>query len=183
LFYKFYKGALSMAATVQAQIGTGSSVSWANAETGAKFNREDTLAGTTPIPIPTATGENYSWIKNFVLAVTGTSTTNISNRNIYQSGATATGLYLYFKFLALGSYAQSAVGNMPAGVGTNSTTPATYTLMTTSPQLYDNTSVATNSTGPNGGIVVCDLGVDHLFVGGPGNATALPSLILQYDEA
>jgi hypothetical protein len=171
------------AATTQGQIGTGSSVSWANAETGAKFNREDTLAGTTPIPIPTATGENYSWIKNFVLAVTVAGTTNISNRNIYMSGATATGLYIYFKAVAVASYAQSAVGNMPAGVGTNNTTPATYTLMTTSPQLYDNTSVASSGTGPNGSMAVCDLGVDHLFVGGPGNATALPSLILQYDEA
>jgi hypothetical protein len=171
------------AATVQAQFGNGSSVSWANAETGAKFSREDTLAGTTPIPIPTATGENYSWIKHFSLAVTGAGTTNISNRNIYQSGAASTGLYLYFVAQAVASYVQASSGTMPAGVGTNNTTPATYTLMTTSPQLYDNTSVASSGTGPNGSMANCVLGVDHLFVGGPGNATALPSLILQYDEA
>lgn len=171
------------AAVVQGQIGTGSSVSWANAETGAKFNREDTLAGTTPIPIPTATGENYSWIKNFVLAVTTVGTTTMSNRNVYQSTSAATGLFLYFKAVAVASYAQSASGSSPSASGSNGSTPATYTLMTTSPQLYDNTGVATSGTGPNGAMAVCVLGVDHTFVGGPGNATALPSLILQYDEA
>ena len=171
------------AATVQGQFGNGGSVSWANAETGAKFNRDDTLSGTTPIPIPTATGENYSWIKHFVLAVTGAGTTTMSNRNIYQSTSAATGLFLYFVAQAVGGYVQASGATKPADVGTNGTTPATYTLMTTSPQLYDNTGVATSGTGPNGSMVNCLLGVDHTFVGGPGNATALPSLILQYDEA
>lgn len=171
------------AAVVQAQNGTGASVTWANAETGAVFNRADSLTSTTPVPIPTATGENYSWLKNFVLAVTTIGTTNISNRRISQSAAAATGLYLYWKAVAVASYAQSAVGNMPAGVGTNNTTPSTYTLMTTTPAVYDATSVSSGSTGPNGGMCVVVLGCDFLFTGGPGSATALPSLIVTYDEA
>lgn len=171
------------AATCQGQCGTGASVSWANAETGTKFNREDSLAGTTPIPIPTATGTNFSWIKNLVLAVTVTGTTNITNRRISMSAATATGLQLFWKLVAVASYAQAAVGNMPAASGSNGNTPAGYTLMTTSPVQYDNASVATSSTGPNGGMAVCVMGVDFTYVGGPGNAVALPSLIITYDEA
>jgi hypothetical protein len=118
-----------------------------------------------------------------VLAVTGAGTTNISNRNIYQSTATATGLFLYFKALAVASYVQASGASKPTDAVTNGATPATYTLMTTSPQVFDATSVASSGTGPNGGMVVALLGVDHTFVGGQGNATALPNLIVQYDEA
>jgi hypothetical protein len=171
------------AAVCQAQIGTGSSVTWANAEGGIKFNREDTATGTTPVPIPTATGENYSWIKNLVLYVTTLGTTSISNRRISMSTTAATGLFLYWKAVTVASYAQAASGNMPAGVGTNGTTPATYTLMTTTPAVYDAASVSSGSTGTNGGMAVCVMGVDFTFAGGPGSATALPSLVLTYDEA
>ncbi len=171
------------AATVQAQCGTGGSVSWANAETGAKMSREDSLAGTTPIPIPLATGTNFSWIKNLVLAVTGAGTTTMSNRRIQMASSPSTGLQLFWKLVAVASYVQSAVGNMPAASGSNGATPAGYTLMTTSPVQYDNTGVVTSGTGPNGGMTVIVLGVDFTFVGGPGNATALPSLTFTYDEA
>jgi hypothetical protein len=171
------------AATCQAQIGTGGSVSWASAEGGIKFNREDTATGTTPIPIPTATGTKYSWIKNLVLTVTGSGTTSISNRRISMSGSCATGLQLFWKALAVASYVQAASGNMPADDAANGHTPAGYTLMSTTPAAYDGASVSTGSTGPNGSMAVCCLGVDNTFAGGPGNATALPSLILTYDEA
>ena len=171
------------AATCQGQIGTGASVSWANAETGAKFNREDTLAGTTPIPIPTTTGTNFSWIKNFVLAVTVAGTTNITNRRISMSGATSTGLQLFWKAVAVASYVQATSGSKPADSGSNGATPAGYTLMTTSAVQYDNTSVATSSTGPNGSMAVCDFGVDNTYTLGAGNAIALPSLVITYDEA
>lgn len=171
------------AATVQARIGTGASVSWANAETGITFNREDSQSGTTPIPIPTTTGTNYSWIKNLVLYVTGTGTTTISNRTIAMASSPSTGLNLHFKDVAVASYAQAAAGNMPGASGSNGATPSGYTKMTTSAQQWDNTSVATSSTGTNGDMVVTTLGVDNLFTGGPGNATALPNLSLSYDEA
>lgn len=172
-----------MAATCQAQLGTGATVSWANAETGIKFNLEDTATGTTPIAIPTATGTNFSWIKNLVLAVTGTSTTAITNRRISQSGATATGLALFWKDVAVASYAQAASGNRPASSGSNGATPTGYTAMTTTPAQYDNTSHSTGSTGPNGDMAVVVMGVDNTFTGGPGSATALPSIILTYDES
>ena len=172
------------AATVQAQIGTGSSVSYANAEGGATWNREDSLSGnTTPSPIPLAAGTDYSYIKSFVLAVTVTGTTAMTNRTIKYSGG-VTGLTISFKDVAQASYAQAASGNKPAdNVGTNGATPSTYTAMTTSAQQWDNTSHATSGSGANGDLVVCVLGIDFTYAGGPGNANSAPTLTLSYDEA
>lgn len=172
------------AATCQGQIGTGSSVSWANAEGGITFDLADSATDiTTPIQIPTATGTNFSWIKSLVLSVTATGTTAITNRRISQSTSPATGLALYWKDVAVASYAQAASGNRPAASGSNGATPSGYTAMTGSAVQYDNTSHATSSTGPNGDMAVVVLGVDNTFAGGPGSATALPSIILTYDEA
>lgn len=171
------------AATVQAQLGTGASVSWANVETGVTMNLADSATSTTPISIPTATGTNFSWIKNFALAVTGTGTTNMTNRTIKMGSSPSTGLALWWKDVAQASYAQAASGNRPASSGSNGATPAGYTSMTTSAQQWDNTSHATSGTGPNGDMVVCVLGVDFTYVGGAGSAVALPNIVLSYDEA
>ncbi len=171
------------ASTVQAQIGTGGTVSWANAETGITFNLADSATDTsTPISVPTATGTVFSWIKNLALAVTGTGTTTMSNRTIKMSGSPSTGLALYFKDVAQASYAQAASGNRPSSSGSNGATPTGYTAMTTSAQQWDNTSHSTGSTGPNGDMVVVVMGVDNSYTGGAGTAISLPSLVLAYDE-
>ena len=171
------------AATAQGQLGTGATVSWANAEGGIVFNLNDTISGTTPIAIPTATGENYSWIKNLVIAVTVAGTTTFSNRTVKMSTTATTGLYLYWKAVAVASYAQAASGNRPASSGSNNSTPAGYTLMTTTATQYDGSSVSSGSTGPNGSMCVCAMGCDNLYLGGAGSAISLPSIILQYDES
>jgi len=177
--FDYYNGA--------SPVFTGASFAGVSAEGGMKFNREDSLTGgTTPIPIPTATGTNYSWIKNLALDVTTVGTTSISNRRIYSSGAPATGLSLFYKSVATGSYAQAASGNMPAASGSNGATPAGYTAMATSlggSTAYDASSVATTTLGVNGSLAVVVAGVDNTFAGGPGSATALPNILLTYDEA
>lgn len=171
------------AATVQARIGTGSSITYASAEGGASFNLADSLTDTTtPIAIPTAAGTNYSWIKNFVLYVTATGTTSINNRRVAMATSASTGLFLYFKDVAVASYAQAASGNRPGSSGSNGATPAGYTAMTTSNQVWDNTTVATSGTGANGDLVVCVMGVDNTYVGAPGTAITLPAINLVYDE-
>ena len=158
-------------------------MSWANAETGATFNLADSLTATTPVVIPIATGTVFSWIKNFAIAVTVTGTTAITNRTIKMSTATTTGLALWYKDVAQASYAQAASGNRPASTGSNGSTPAGYTLMTTSAVQFDNTSHVTSASGPNGDMAVCLCSVDFTYVSGPGSAIALPSIILGYDEA
>lgn len=181
------------AAVVQAQFGNGGSVAWANAETGIKFNADDTQVGTTaPIQVPTATGTNFSWLKHLALFVTTTGTTNMSNRRVSLSVAEATGLSLWWRTLAVGSYVQStgtlgaAEGNRPAATGTNTGPPVgatTFTRATTSLVVYDASSIATSSSAVNGLMCIMCLGVDNLYVGGAGNAIALPNIILTYDEA
>jgi hypothetical protein len=169
------------AATVQAQIATGAPT-WANAETGVSFSLDDSATGTTPVQIPTATGTNYSWIRNLALRVTVAGTTSINNRRISMATSPATGLTLHWKQVAVASYAQAASGNRPSASGSNDATPSGYTAMTTTPAVYDNTTVVTSSTGANGDMAVCVCGVSFLFVGGPGSATALPNLTMTYDE-
>ena len=172
------------ASTCQGQIGTGSSVSWANAEGGIKWNLADSATDTTtPIAIPTATGTNFSWIKNLVLAVTVTGTTTISNRRIALSGSPSTGLNLWFKAVAVASYAQATSGNRPSSSGSNGATPTGYTQITTSNTVYDSSSVSSGSTGPNGSMAVCVIGCDNLYTGGAGTNVSTPSILLVYDEA
>ncbi|MBA2285831.1 MAG: hypothetical protein H0W02_10130 [Ktedonobacteraceae bacterium] len=171
------------AATCQVQLGTGASVSWANAEGGVTWNLEDTISGVTPIAIPNTTGTNYSWIKNLALAVTVTGTTNITNRRISFASSLTSGLFLFWKAVAVGSYAQASGVNQPAASGTNAATPAGYTLMSTTAAQYDNTSVATSATGPNGSMAVVVFGVDNTYTGGANSGTTLASVIITYDEA
>lgn len=171
------------AATVQARIATSTGPTYSNAEGGAVFNLADSLTdNTTPISIPTSTGTVYSWIKSFVLYVTATGTTSINNRTIKMGSSATTGLFLFFKDVAVASYAQAASGNRPSPSGSNGATPSGYTAMTTSAQQWDNTTVATSGTGANGDLVVCTMGVDNTYAGGPGNAISLPNIVLSYDE-
>lgn len=179
------------ACTAQAQAGTGSSVSWASAEGGCKFNLADSITDTTtPISVPTSTGTVFSWLKHLVLAVTVAGTTNISNRNIYMGSSPSTGLALFFDAITVASYQQAASGNRPSSSGSNGATPSagsypggSFTAMTTSAQVYDSSSVASSGTGPNGNMCAVVLSVDNTFVGGAGSATALPNIVLRYDEA
>lgn len=172
------------AATIQAQLGTGASVSYANAEGGIKWNRADSATDTaTPVPIPTATGTNYSWLKNLVLAVTVAGTTSIGNLRVQMASSPATGLTFHFKGVAQASYAQAASGNMPAAAGTNGATPSGYTAMTTSAQAYDSgTGISTASTGAKGQLCVVVIGLDFTYAGGPGTNNTAPSLTMTYDE-
>jgi hypothetical protein len=100
-----------------------------------------------------------------------------------QSGWQSSGMALWWKAVAVASYAQAASGNRPASSGSNGATPSGYTAMTTTAAQYDNTSVATSGTGPNGSMAVCVLGVDNSYVGGAGSAVSVPSVVLSYDEA
>lgn len=176
-----------MAATIQAQIANGAGPTLTNAETGIRYGRDDNQTSTATIPIPTATGTKYSYLKYLALVVTGTSTTSITNRRISWASSPATGLFGFFKDQA--TYTQNngtqgaSAGNYPADAGTNGATPATYTLMSTTPQLWDNTSVATSSAAKNGDYVQTVVGVDFTYAGGGNSNTSLPSITLTFDEA
>ncbi|MGI8404594.1 MAG: hypothetical protein ACR2OE_07495 [Thermomicrobiales bacterium] len=170
------------AAIVRASYASGVGPTLANAETGAKYNLEETLAGsTTPVSVPTATGTNFSWSKTFRLEVTtldaATSLTNLRH-NI--SAAPATGMKLWFRNDAT-TYARSTAV-AAASSGTNDSTPAGYTAAPTTATVYDAGSFPASSVGGKGSYLSLTLGVSNLYAGGGGSAIALPSLLLIYDE-
>lgn len=174
------------AATVQAMYyggSTGEPSTGANAETGIKYNREDTQLGTTAIPIPTSAGTNYSWFKELALSVTSTGTTTLSNRTIARSSAPPAGLIMYFA--SSSGYVQPSSANRPSDTSTgDDAAPAAWTALTTSYQAYSTESVG-SSSGRNGGFAKTLLGVSSTgtYTGGPGSAITLPNLLIQYDEA
>ena len=172
-----------MAAVVRASYASGAGPALANAETGAKYNREESLAGAaTPITVPLATGTAFSWPKVFRLEVTTIdAATSISNFRHRISAATGTGLKLWFKDDAA-VYAQvTAVA--AADAGTNDATPATYTAAPTADAVYDAASYSAGTTGGKGDYIRYALGVSNLYVGGAGSAIALPNLIFTFDES
>lgn len=177
-----------MAAVVQARYygGAATEPAGANVDTvggsAIKFNREDSQAGSTPIPIPTATGTNFSAVKQLGLHVTTAGGgTAISNRRIHYASGPATGLGLHF--LGSATYLdQTGTPSIPTASGSNGAVPAGYTAMTGSAQVYDSASVTAN-TGRNGNFVRVVLGVDNTYTGGANPAAAVPNLVLTYDEA
>ena len=172
-----------MAATVQAQWfgNNASEPAGVNAETGINLSRADAQSGTTPTPIPTSTATNYSWYILLALAVTATSSTHISNRRVAAATSFATGILFFFKDQS--TYTDPSGSNKPSDNGSTAgpATPSGYTAMTTSNQLWDNTSTSTGSTGRNGDFCQLAMGVDNTFAGGGGVATT-PTLNLVYDE-
>jgi hypothetical protein len=174
-----------MAAVIRASYfgGSAGEPAGASAEGGIKWNREDSQSGaTTNVPVPTATGTNYSWLKNLALEVTTVANpvTSITNRRIAIAGAQLAGVTQHWKAAA---YVQAAVGNMPGAAGTNDAVPSTYTLITTTPTVYDNNAASGGTLGRNGSMLQVVTGVSFLFTAGGGSAHALPNLQLTYDEA
>jgi len=173
-----------VASTIRVSIWTGGSNTpgaGGTAETGIKFNRANSLAGTTPIPIPTATGTAFSWPKFTGLEVTSDGSTTISNRGIKMAAGIATGLELFWK--ATASYVTPAA-SADSDSGSNGADPSGYTVMTTSNATYDASSVAsTTGTAVNGQYCVLALGVSNNYAGGASSAAAVPTLTYQYDEA
>ena len=179
-----------MAATVKAYAATVATPTLASADSAdsasIKYGRDDSQSSSATIPIPTATGTHYSYLKYLLLDVTVTGATSISNRKISVASALATGLALFFKDQP--TYTQNngtqgtAAGNYPADAGTNGATPSGYTAMTTTPQAWDTSSVSSGSTGKNGDYCQVVFGVDNTWTGGGGAAT-LPNIKMDYDES
>lgn len=172
-----------MAAVVQAQQGTSTGPTLANAEGGCKFTKDDAInSGTTPVNIPSSTGTNYSWKKSFALVVTsGGGSTSLSNRKVKWATSPTTGLHAYFHDQP--TYAQAAGGDFTDDVTSNNKVPTNYTEITTTAQTWHaGSSAATNSTR-NGDYVEVVAGCGSDYAGGAGSAIALPNIQLQYDEA
>jgi hypothetical protein len=179
------------AATVRASWYGGASTEPAGvtAETGVTLNRSDAQTGTTPLPIPTVTGSNYTWVQQLALEVTSAASPNttLSNATFKISATLATGLLVFFAGNA--TFLNQTGGTAgPADVGTENgsapTTPASYTVSTTTAQQWDAMGTTNNggSTGRKSTFLRLVLGVASGYAGSPGS-TSLGNGILSYDEA
>lgn len=172
-----------MASTVRVSYWNGGSDTagaGATAEGGVKFNRANTLTGTTAIPIPTATGTNFSWEKFLGLEVTVDGSTTISNRKVHHASGLATGMELHF--LGTATYHTPDGTDIADDGAADGANPAGYTAMSTTAQTYDATSNA-SAVGLNGYYCAVVLGVSSNYAGGAGTNQAVPTLTFTYDEA
>lgn len=190
-----------MAATIKGYAANGSGPTYTDvdqADSGSiTYGRDDNVTSTTALPIPTATGTHFSWVKWLVLYCTATSSTTISNKKVNLASALATGLALWYGTNGGGTgtavtYTQNngtqgtAAGNYPADSGSNGATPANnanynFTQMATTATVFDSSSSTDGSTGPVSHNLPTVLAVDDTYTGGGGTAS-LPNLILTYDE-
>lgn len=183
-----------MAAVVNVYCATGAGPTYATAEGGVlKFGLDDTITSSTPVPIPTALGTNFSWQKNLRLyCVSGGGSTSLLNRKAYLSGAVSDahcGVYYLTTFTSTYTQANTtqgtAAGNRPASTGAALAAPTNFTAMPTSSGAavtVDSSTIAATNATANGNLLTLVIGVDNSFAAGAG-AFSLPNIMVQYDEA
>jgi len=159
----------------------------AAASGGLVFNRDTTATGTSaPIPVPEATGTNYSFTKNLGIEVTAGDTNEISNRRIHRHTVSLpTGIIMFYKVMDNedADYFAPAAPASDNG-STNDAVPATWTAVPTSATQYDNTTetATQDATMSNGDWVQVAVGVGNNYAGGAGTPDT-PTIRLTWDEA
>lgn len=178
-----------MAMTVAIAILTSSGPTQADVgATTAVWNRVDTLAGSTVIPTPTATGTNFSFIKTFQVHITATGSLAMSNVLFGKvANETTTGTKLWHvETHAVGSYVQATAA--PTATGDNNSTAPTMNsatgvavpLISGPPSAYD--AGPFSSTGYVGKLIEVALGVDATNTTA-GGAVATPTLRWSWTES
>lgn len=181
-----------MAMTVAIANGVGATPTWSDVgATTAKWNRVDTLTGTTAIPTPTATGTNFSFVKTFMINITATGSLTMTDAKIGKVASEATtGTKLWHDTAdAEGSYVEATT--FPPATGDNNTTAPAI------PHGSNNTGVIAvpligsasvyaagpfSTTGRKGNLVQICLGVDATNTTA-GSAVSTPTLRWQWTES
>lgn len=134
---------------------------------GWRYSRDDSQTGSNAVPIPALTGQNFSWYKQFAITTTDTGFT-LSNFTIKNTSDPPDGIHIYFK--AASSYVQPSGSNKPDDIaGSHSSSPAGYTLLTTTPQQWYAGPITINSTGRQGDFLLLVLGVGNDYAGSIGD--------------
>jgi len=171
---------------VQIDIATLGTPTWTTNITSCKWSLDDAQSGTTPIPTPTATGTNFSFVKSFKVDITnvGASLT-MTNVKIGTTTSPATGLKLWHQKHT--TYTQATAA--PTSTGDNNSTAPTINgtaavaggmvLIGSAAVLLAGPFTTTGRQGDH--IEVC-LGVDNGNTGS-GSTVAVPTLRFQWTEA
>lgn len=174
-----------MAMTVQIDVLTGAGPT-ATAVTACVFNREDTVNGTTGVPVPTAAGTKFSWVKSFQVEITATGGLTMTNILVGKvANETVVGTKLW-RVTSHAAYTQATTN--PTDTGDNNTTPPTLNgagalaleLIATPPSAYS--AGPHNTTGRKGNIVEISCGIDNT-IGAGGSGLATPTLRWKWTEA
>lgn len=174
---------MSMTVVIDALTGAGPT---ATPAASAVLNREDTINGTTPTPVPAATGTNFSWVKSFQLEITATDSLTMTNIRVGRVAAeTVTGTKLWHN-TANAAYTQAT--GAPSATGDNNVTAPTINgdvatapdLISAPPAVYS--AGGHSTTGRKGNIVEVVVGVDNTCVT-TGTGVALPTLRWFWIEA
>lgn len=173
-----------MAMTVQIDLATGATPTYTGVSS-VKWNLEDTQAGTTAIPTPTATGTNFSFVKSFQIEITATGSLNMTNVKVGKvASETTTGTKLWH-VTSHAAYTQATAA--PTATGDNNTTaPTVNAASATALPLIGSASVYAaggfNTTGRKGNVVEITLGVDATNTTA-GASVATPTLRWQWTES
>jgi hypothetical protein len=174
---------MAMSVQVDGLTGAGPTTT---AITSFKFNRDDTLTGTTAgIPTPSTTGTKFSWVKSLQIEITATGGLTMTNVLVGKTAnETITGSKLW-RVTSHSSYTQATVE--PSDTGDNNVTGPTLNgavasaleLITAPPSAY--AAGPFNTTGRKGNIVELAAGIDNTNVTS-GTAVASPTIRFKWSE-
>lgn len=176
---------MAMTVAISSLVGATPTASDIGATT-SKFNRVDTLTGTTAIPTPTSTGTNFSFVKSMQINITATGSLTMTNAKVEKvtsESTTGTKIWHYTGH-AVGSYVQATAA--PTATGDNNSTAPTLNsgTATAMPGLGSGSTYAAggfSSTGRVGNLVEVALGVDSTNTTA-GTTVAVPTLRWTWTE-
>lgn len=184
-----------MAATTKVYAFDGASPTGHDVTAGTSavsFSRADAYNDVaTPITIPAAGNRRFSYLRYLALYVTANAGTTLSNLRQSVASAPAAGITAYTLTGGQATYTQNngttgtAAGNYPADdTVTTGTAPTNYTALSTSTYVYDATGGVSTNGAKVGKYAQTVFAVDGTNYTGGGNAsTAVPNVIITYDEA
>lgn len=175
-----------MAMTVQVDVLTGAGPT-ATPVASCVLNREDSINGTTPTPVPqTALTTNFSWVKSFQIEIVAVAGLTMTDVRVGRVSAEANGGTKLWHNTTNAAY--TAAAGAPTATGDNNTTPPTINgdvatqpaLITAPPAVY--AAGPFNTPGRKGNIVEVVIGVDATCTA-TGAAVVMPTLRWMWIES
>ena len=168
---------MAMSVAIDALTGAGPT---ATAVTSAVMNREDTVSGVTPTPIPSSSpATNFSWVKSFQIEILNADSLDMTDVRVGKVTAESVAGTKLWHNTTNAAYTQAT--GAPTSTGDNNVTGPTINgdastaipLITAPPSVY--APGPFNTAARHGNIVEVVLGVDATCVA-TGSGIALPTL-------